>query len=320
MFKGVKMDKRIVYFVCVWDSFPRAWLSIKPYKGTELGQVQWRGQPITVKIIAGDTVEMHRGVEKPPPDLYALLKSNLQKQVRRGKIGAVATANRMWELGQFELLRRLVVIAAEDAEVSTETAVVSWLMAAKSKGLVLTKKHRKWILGYVQAMVESPVCRRLEIRDKWTDHCSDLTLMDILDSFHNNNEQIAGILFRNAYGGLNGDPPMISRCIDWLLQTDTSLPTLQVKPYDGELPKLLINPATIDHHISQDLVYQLTKEHKVDEDLLCSTIWECSSGVNCRKKQIIDPKYRECWELVHGDFKEYGRRHLLRILKKYNGL
>ena len=172
----------------------------------------------------------------------------------------------------------------------------------------------------MRALIRYPVCRRLEIREKWADYRGDLKLMDILDSFHGDSEQIAGILFRTAYGGLKSDPPMISRCIDWLLQTDSPLPTLQVKPYTGQLPKLLINPAAIDHHISHDLVYQLTETHQLDEDFFCSTVWECSSGINCRKKQHIDPEYRECWAIVRADFKAYGRRHLSRILNKYGGL
>ena len=189
----------IVYFICLWEHAPRAWLSTKPYpNGTEIGSVKWRNQPVTVKIVSGTPIQTIKEREQYPPDLYALLKSNLQKQVRRGNVLAVATAARLWDLGQFELLRRLVIIAAEDVEVSTETAVITWLMTAKTKGLKLTPDHRQWVLGYVQSLVQHSVCRRLDIKHE-RDKCDpELEPMNVLDTNYDQSEQIAGILFSDA--------------------------------------------------------------------------------------------------------------------------
>jgi len=308
-----------LYFVCVWGSTPQAWLSIKPYpKGTEIGSVKWRGRPLLVKIIAAEPVKIKQEREEYPPDLYALLKSNLQKQVRRGKILAVATAARMWELGQFELLRRLVVIAAEDVEVSTETAVVTWLMSAKSKGLELTTDHRSWVLGYVQSLVEHPVCQRLRLYDEYN---PTLEPLSVLDSFHSQSEQIAGILFRTAYGGLKGDLPMISECLDWLIQTDTRLPTLGAQRWSKPLPKLLINRAAIDHHIWAVLVEKLQELHpEYSLEFISTVIWECSSGYNVREKQPRRPEWSECWSEIRADFQKLTKQYLSRILDKYAGL
>ncbi len=312
------MTNTTLYFICLWDSTPRAWLSIKPYPGTELGSVQWRGQPITVKIIAGSPVDIKKSKETYPPDLYALLKSNLQKQVRRCKIRAVATAARLWELGQFELLRRLVVIAAEDAEVSTETSLVCWLMAAKTKGLILTDSHRSWVLGYVRALVQYPVCRKLEVEDMYN---PELGPTEVLDSFHADSEQIAGILLRTAYGGLSGDPPMISRCLDWLIQSDTHLRSLGVKEWHEPLPKLLINPAAIDHHIYPSLIEKLEDLHPgYSQEFLRTVIWKCSSRYNRRKICSNKKVWQDCWKTIQPDFRELTREYLSRILKKFGGL
>ena len=310
-----------VYFTCLWGPQPRAWLSIKPYDGTEIGYVKWRGQPVTVKLVSGTPVTIKKEREQYPPDLYALLKSNLQKQVRRGKVLAVATAARLWDLGQFELLRRLVVIAAEDAEVSTETVVVTWLMAAKSKGLELTDTHRDWVLGYVYSLVKHPVCRRLEMnldRDQYND---ELEPIETLESDHSQAEQITGILFRTAYGGLKGDPPMISRCLDYLLQADTPLITLGVKNWTKPLPKLLINRAAIDHHIWKGLVDELEDLFpEYSQNLICTVIWECSSGYNVRKKQASKKEWRDCWDLIQQEFSRLTKGYLTRILQKHGGL
>lgn len=310
------MDKQLLYFVCKWGD--KSWMSTEPYlNGTEIGEVHWRGQSVIVKIIAGENIEksIKKGVEKTHPDLYSLLKSNLQKQIRRCKIRAVATANRMWELNQFELLRRLVVITAEDAEVSLETVTINWLMVAKSKGLLLTDKHRLWVLGYVKALVQHPICRRLELTSTYNDAIAPL---DVLNSSHNDRNEITGILFRNAYGGLASDPPMISQCLDWLLETNNPLPILGVKPFKEELPDLLINPAAIDHHIWAGLVREIKRRHPIyKSDFITSVIWKCSSGINYRKNIIPDLK---CWEIIHNDVRELTRDYLATILEKYNGL
>jgi hypothetical protein len=312
----------VVYFICLWGKTPRSWLSTKPYPGgTKIGSVKWRGQPVTVKIVSGTPVQLKVERETYPPDLYALLKSNLQKQVRRGKDIAVATAARLWDLGQFELLRRLIVIAAEDAEVSTETVTITWLMTAKSKGLQLSDDHRNWVLGYIQSLVEHPVCRRLEIKPTIDQYNEKLELTEVLDSDHFQSEQIAGILFRTAYGGLKGDPPMISRCLDWLIQSDTPLTTLGVKRWTIGVPKLLINRAAIDHHIWSSLVEELQDLHpEYSQDFICTVIWECSSGYNVRKKLHSEPEWKACWEIIKSDFEELTKGYLSRILNKFNGL
>ena len=293
----------VLYFTCLWGKTPRAWISIKPYRdGVEIGVVKWRGQPVTVKILSGTPCDITTVRETYPPDLYALLKSNLQKQVRRARIRAVATAAGMWGLGQFELLRRLVVITAEDVEVSAETAVIVWLMVAKSKGMVLNSDHRAWVLGYVAALVNFPVCRRLEITK---DYNSALTPAEVLDSSHFQNEQIAAILFRTAYGGLRSDPPMISRCLDWMIKSKSRFPLFTVERWDQPLPKLLINRAAVDHHIWPSMVKELQDLHpEYSQDFIRTVIWECSSGKNKRKKITPRDAWAECWSVIQPDFKE----------------
>ena len=101
--------------------------------------------------------------ESPPAQLYPLLKSNLQKQIRRGEKEAITTASLMLDLDEFELLRRLSIIAAEDVTLSQETSRIVWYMAAVSKRLILCEKDKKFILNYVKSLVEFGKCRRLEL-------------------------------------------------------------------------------------------------------------------------------------------------------------
>ena len=304
-----------LYFVCVW---PRAWLTLKPYPqpNTVLGTVRWRGQPVTVHLVTPDKIKIDKKKETSPP-MYGLLKSNLQKQIRRQKVGAIATAAKMWELNKFELLRRLTIVSAEDAMIGTETATIVWLMAAKSKGLILTTKHKNWVMGYVQALVNVPTCLRLDIRNERLDLDPKLTPKDMLDSFHHQNEQLLAILFRCAYGGLSCDPPMLSRIIDYHLQQDLELHSLNVKPCSTIGP-LKINPAAIDYHVWSDLVPEIIKRHSdLDSELLKHAIWECSSGVNKRNRIKRSVLKRGVWKRIKPDFDELGRGYLREMLKRH---
>ena len=309
-----------LYFVCNWKPQPTAWLSIKPYPDAfQVGSVKWRGQPVTVNIVWGEETvpDIQKVPERPPPDLYALLKSNLQKQVRRRKPGAVHTAARLWELGQFELLRRLVIIAAEDVEISAETAVVTWMMAAKSKGFTFDDEHRRWVLGYVQALVKHDTCRRLIIKPERDYLNAALTPTEVLNSDHSQAEQLAAILFRTAYGGLAGDPPMLARCVDWQLQ-GKRLISLHPKPWDGVQGKVLINRAAIDHHIWFGIVAELADLHPdYAEDTICTVIWECSSGINARHLRECKEEWKQCWIAIKDDFAELTKGYLSRLLKRH---
>lgn len=312
-----------LYFICEWGEVPLARMSEIPCKGTELGSVKWRNQPITVKIISSTPVTIKKVREITPPLLYPLLKSNLQKQVRRQSLGAISTAARLWELGPFELLRRLAIIAAEDVEITVETTIITWLMVARSKGIVLTDDHRLWVLGYVHSLVNHDTCRRLEmdVNSGKVEYQSNLDPTPILlNSDHPQVDQIVGILFRTAYGGLKGDPPMLTRCLDWFLVHDESVTDINMTRWKltDKLPKLLINRAAIDFHIWPELVEKLSTIHPhYSTDFIRKTIWECSSCTNKRQKQKCKKEFSTCWKILHKDFSQITKTYLSRILDRY---
>jgi hypothetical protein len=143
----------------------------KPQNFREVGIVKWRGTKFSVTLLYSKDFSINK-TRKTTNSLYPVLKSNLQKQIRRKDINAVATCDLMLELNDFECLRRIAVIASEDCEMTKETANIVWLMAATSKGFTLSNIHRYFILFYVGNLVNSTVCRRLEIKntdlhDKW---------------------------------------------------------------------------------------------------------------------------------------------------------
>ena len=265
-----------VYFSCTWGEKPTATFSRKPV-GKEIGVVKWRSEPITVKILSTTPFTIKK--EKVyPKDLYALLKSNLQKQMRRKSPYTVATASKMWDMGKFEFLRRLVVISSEDAELSVETGVVTWLMVAVSKGMALDENHKRWVMGYVKSLLSVDSCPWLKIKGKREDYDGNIGPMDIID--HVQSSVLLPILFRCAYGGLSGDPPMISKCIDYHLRSKKPLRHLTVEPCNINT-QLLINRAAIDHHIWPSLIDEIEAEYpEYTSELIARVIWECSSSLN----------------------------------------
>ena len=236
--------------------------------------------------------------------LFSLLKSNLQKQIRRGEKEAVTTAEVMLGMNEFELLRRLSIIAGEDVILSKETSIIVWYMCAVSKGYILSPVDKEFILSYILSLTHYPICRRLEI--KKLDLNSELNLFDILDSNHPDKEILTGILFRRYFGGLAGDLPMMSRlCDDFLISTNR-LETLPV--YEREKYPLKINNASIDFHIYPKIITLISNDTKLDPDLIKKTIWECSSRINFRFNEVTE--LNEVWEKILPSFSYHSKTYL----------
>ena len=108
-------------------------------------------------------VRLAPAVLKP---LLSLLKSGLQKNVRRCRVDeAVRCASALLSLadgdgrrvGEAELLRRLPIIALEDALPEPATLpATTWLMAAHAKGFVLRAPHHELLLQLVARLAAAP--------------------------------------------------------------------------------------------------------------------------------------------------------------------
>lgn len=65
----------------------------------EVGVVKWRGTKFSVTLLYLKDFSLNK-TKKTTNSLYPVLKSNLQKQIRRKDINAVATCDLMLELNQ----------------------------------------------------------------------------------------------------------------------------------------------------------------------------------------------------------------------------
>ncbi|KAG1656684.1 hypothetical protein FOA52_007254 [Chlamydomonas sp. UWO 241] len=87
-----------------------------------------------------------------------LLKSALQKAVRRGQgPAAVRLLLHMLKEDPDELLRRLSVIAIEDAMLHPDLPLVVWLMAATAKGYAIGRSLASVLLRFVYQLARCPV-------------------------------------------------------------------------------------------------------------------------------------------------------------------
>ena len=87
-----------------------------------------------------------------------LIKSALQKSVRRGKSGAAGRAAALLLAeNPAEALRRLVVVSVEDAALHPSTPLACWLMAANAKGYGLPAEARGAMVRYAAELAACAV-------------------------------------------------------------------------------------------------------------------------------------------------------------------
>jgi hypothetical protein len=260
--------------------------------------------------------------------IFPVLKSNLQKQVRRGYKEAVSTAEAMMEMNEFELLRRLSIIAAEDVILCSEISNIVWLMTAVSKGFILNANMKKFVLNTVYNLTMYPTCRRLQIlkNKEYNGLKEELTLNDILTSSFEKKELLAGIFFRYYFGGLSGDLPMLSRlCDDYLVsslegkQGKQELISINQKDLFVSL-EILENPnsqlsicdAAIDFHVYPKLLELIKEDTGYSSELIKRCIWECSSRLNFRYKE--ETELLEMWKKIENSFLYHSKTYLAKLL------
>jgi hypothetical protein len=143
------------------------------------------------------------------PRIYAqnvpVLKSMLQKAVRRGRSSsAVALCGLLRRIAPDELLRRLPVIAIEDALLHPGLPVLVWLMVASSKGYRVPSTL--WVV-VARVVEELALCSH---RDFCPPTSAPCTFDDLFDSEVNASScLVSSLLVRASYGGMPGDVSML---------------------------------------------------------------------------------------------------------------
>jgi len=292
-----------IYFYCDWDSKHASLgniINVPSYNFLK-GLVKWRNETNSVELAYYSGTDFLLKTDKKPiktPLVISLLKSNLQKQVRRQLPDAVATFAELYALNPFEALRRLVVIVFEDTMIHSQLSVIVWLMAASSKGYVL--KSNEWLLDYVNTLLTLPKkCEQLN---------GTLTANELLDSSHPNKETLCAIYFRTGYGGLKFDLELITNTINWYIQNNHELQMIDIKPFTGAL-NFTIHYSALDYHVFPKILTELQEQFpQYTTEMLKEIIWKNCSGVNTRidSSKPFDPH----WFEIKIEYKKLGKKFL----------
>ena len=220
------------------------------------------------------------------------LKSHLQKAIRRSNTyKAIKTACDLIRSNLGEFLRRILIIAVEDALPLDGFPVLVWFMAAVTKGYKLSSEQITWCLGYVYDLAKcphyDPIVAGMPVLP--------LKNMRLHTLPENGKNLIYSMLFRESYGGLPGDKIMYRQSSTiWANRWHTNsthleLLTRRVKYISPSDEGLLFNDwavAAVDFHCSNVLQHVHEKFDDYTEEQIKQAIWYGSSSLT-NKKPII---------------------------------
>lgn len=224
------------------------------------------------------------------------LKSALQKCVRRKNVQlALECAKSFMKCNMKSLLRRLVVIAAEDVYIDNNTSTVIWMyMMMTFQIFHPTKYQTDWLLGYVKSLCET---------DDYVNYLKD-------DHIHPRaNENTLGLalkLFLNATTLMDGDRAMLTWYYNNLDFVQTEKKFITIQPVDCQsisyVTKEKFPLEAIDFHTNAKMPFIVSNKMNTKERLspseIKSLIWTCRSGVNLRKPPLHNEKDLENYQKI----------------------
>ena len=247
------------------------------------------GRRITTRLKLNDCRTTERIAYQPKINIPSLpihvIKSALQKNVRLGNvngavnIGWLCTCN---PNGLRELLRRLPIIAIEDAIIPPNFNNVVWLMLASySNSYQYTKHDIQDIIKFIYLIAS------VKFRDPMLEDVPNAPVFST-----QNDSLINSIIVRESFGGMKGDMKML-RCAAHYWSTHemtTNLCDSYNKVFDISLPDVFehsgsiistdIPLSAVDFHCSS-VLDNLTDLQYAMEDVK-RAMWICSSSLNVK--------------------------------------
>jgi len=241
-----------------------------------------------------------------------LLKSNLQKAVRRKNVVvAITSAIAIMHINIVELIRRIPIIMVEDVCVSAYLLPIVWMLVA-DKLYVPTLRDR-WLL--LEAVYDTCICDTVyeyamaplspTITEPYSVNCiltkyADIDNLDILMSIH----------LRSLYGGMSCDMVMLNNTIEYYANEQPPIGDIQPAEQIRDIILLhcqdrlsvMLLEVGIDFHPFPKLLKILSKITELDEETIRKTIWLTESAYNVRKPKTIqisdEYAQTEQWQLI----------------------
>ena len=256
-----------------------------------------------------------------------LLKSNLQKCVRRKKPeSAIRTAFLMMKNNMNELLRRLIIIIAEDSLIHNNMLYCMWLYIASSKGYKLSYTQ---IINILNIVYQTSISNYYDINITDTNFESDILFKYYKDK-HIDDCRLA-MLLRLCYGGMKGDMQLLKSFNRiWIERSNNNLWINFIYEYWNHINTYNIETIfnineyniqnilsfkntdkiiySVDFHcLGNKFIDSIKKYHNFNEITIRKTVWYWHSGI--QYKQIIS------------DYENYNHLNLNAIdLNRYEGM
>lgn len=279
-------------------------------------------QDLKVKYV--DRPKLTKKQEEDHVIWVAILKSHLQKAIRRGQTDlALATANLMFDICPLKLFRRLPIIMIEDVYLDLNCATLIWLMVYFSDRLSrcfkndqrikLNQRIRNFILSEVFHLCQHSVKDEIA----YVQDCQKRLKSWEIKSEGQTGDQIYSLQLRKIYGGMKGDLEMIDQySLRWLLEKNSLLIQPDFKEFDiNQLIKLTRQNfilSAIDFHCCPWILEKL-KTNLLKSDVIKETIWHTSSCLNYRVDYTPCNDYVKTFYLFRNKWLSLARD----ILEKY---
>ena len=218
-----------------------------------------------------------------------LLKSNLQKAIRRGKnIVAMATALAMLQKEPVELVRRLAIICIEDVCVMDSYPVLIWLMMTDSH-YVIDGSDTYLILQIVNAL-----CNCIQTFDHTYKYKEVALNHESLQDLKRHDVLLA-LFYRQKYGGMKGDMEMLSSAISYYTTNHGQIVKTEFSDIDCEImEELEILEIAVDFSPFPFILDNINKKTGLENGKIKEFIWFAESAWNFRKlhTQIRSENYK----------------------------
>lgn len=239
-----------------------------------------------------------------PPVSYhypvSFLKSNIQKTLRQGKLEAcISTTQQLLRQDPQEVLRRLPIIFAEDAQFHIESLnLIIWLMVAHSKGYQLSKTDERLILDSVA-----------------TAHSAMGMYTDSSESSEYSIDSLS-LLVRSCYGGTVGDMNMM-RNLAKRIHSLSFIPDWVHAPPCVPFSIEHMVKESIDFHCCPQLLVWCSEKTNLQPEDIKAAIWHHWSSPNIRE-HTFDEKSYSTFQRIHYLLEQYalGKIKNMNVYKK----
>lgn len=215
-----------------------------------------------------------------------LLKSNLQKAIRRGKTQvALSSTLALLQISPVEFLRRLPIIFIEDVCLINTISIPVWLMMAE-KDYKLSNMDIWIIMNIVKSLCD---CKTFYNRCKTPLKTLELSHERLKDYKHK--DELLSLYYRSIYGGMKGDMEMLTKSIYYYIENDVEIIEFVDFNITHNLSisnKIEILPESIDFHPFPQIINIIINNTKLDYKDIKAYIWQTESCVNIRKPYTIN--------------------------------